>query len=211
MCFLNQQMWVVLFGSAPFLLSTLTLDGASLNVDGCVVASHLFSCDASGCDLCSPLSICSSSLVFNVSPRFAQPCRLITLFSPGSIHAGVENVGTAFTFHHQRFCVSVSLFAPLWYRTAVSGAWFLSGGCHRLVMVGSWCTVLATHVHSCSFAVSLSRCCVVGSQVLPRCALLISCCLAPFALIPKSLLQTHCIIGVNVSKNQFLTPPASAL
>ena len=35
----------------------------------------------------------------------------------------------------------------------------------------SCCTVLATHVHSCSFAVSLSRCSVVGSQVLPRCAL----------------------------------------
>ena len=72
---LNQQMWVVLFGSAPFLLGTLTLDGASLNVDGCVVASHLFSCDASVCDLCSPLSVCSSSFVFSASPRFAQPCR----------------------------------------------------------------------------------------------------------------------------------------
>ena len=117
MCFLNQQMWVVLFGSAPFLLGTLTLDGPSLNVDGCVVASHLFSCDASVCDLCSPLSRFSSSFVFSASPRFAQPCRLITLFSPGSIHAGVENVGTVFTIHHQRFCVSVSLFAPLWYRT----------------------------------------------------------------------------------------------
>ena len=121
-------------------------------------------------------------------------------------------MGTAFTIHHQRFCVSVSLFAPLWYRTAVSGAWFLSGGCHRLVMVGSWCTVLATHVYSCSFVLSLSRCSVVGSQVLPRCALPhISCCLAPFDLMPKSLLQTHCIIGVNVSKNQFLTPCFSPL
>lgn len=77
---LNQQMWVVLFGSAPFFLSTLTLDGASLNVDGCVVASHLFSCDASVCDLCSPLSRFSSSLVFDVSPRFTA-LSLITLFS----------------------------------------------------------------------------------------------------------------------------------
>ena len=107
--------------------------------------------------------------------------------------------------------VSVPFCSIVVSHTAVSGAWFLSGGRHDLVTAGSCCTVLATHVHSCSFAVSLSRCSVVGSQVLPRCALLISCCLAPFTLIPKSLLQTHCIIGVNVSKNQFLTPPASAL
>jgi len=77
--------------------------------------------------------------------------------------------------------VSVPFCSIVVSHNAVSGAWFPSGGCHDLVMVGSWCTVLATHVHSCSFAVSLSRCSVVGSQVLPRCALLhISCCLAPF-------------------------------
>ena len=80
-----------------------------------------------------------------------------------------------------------------------------------MVMVGSWCTVLATHVHSSSFGVSLSRCSVFGSQVLPRCPLLISAVAWHLSSHTKYLLQTHCIIGVNVSKNQFLTPCFSPL